>query len=380
MYGTVPRLPPGTPLDETRMPPEAQPDARPAVPHQPDLLHTYRLLQVVVAAVAVGFVLWLFGGVLMVVFAAALLATILHGAAKVVQRWTRLPFWAALTLVVVLIAGALVGLGVVAGPGLAEQATSLKQALGGQAQGLQDRLKNSDWGRFVLDQIPAALGGAKEGGGGSNPLPTGMAGSVAGYLGAIFGTLGTLVVVIIAALYLAAAPATYVNGALRLVVPKHRHRAKELAEAAAAALWAWSAGQALDMLVVGLLSGLGLWALGVPLALVLAVVAALCNFVPYIGAIVGAVPAVIIAFSVGSKVGIETLVLYFAIQFFEGNVLAPLIQRRAVHMPPGVTILSQTGFGALLGLPGLIFATPLTAALLAVGDKATTPLAEADAV
>ena len=344
--------------------------------HQPDLVHIHRLLRFVVAAVAVGLALWLFGGVLMVVFAAALVATILNGTARLVQRWTPLPFWAALLLVVLLIVGALVGLGFVAGPGLAEQATSLRKALTGQAQGLQDRLQGSDWGRFVLDQIPESLGGAKQGGG--NPLPSGIAGSVAGYLGAIFGTLGTLAVVVIAALYLAASPETYVDGALRLVVPRHRAKAKELAQAAGQALWAWSAGQALDMLVVGLLSGFGLWMLGVPLALVLAVVAALCNFVPYIGAIVGAVPAVIIAFSVGPKEGVETIVLYAVIQFFEGNVMAPLIQRHAVHMPPGVTILSQTGFGAMLGLPGLIFATPLTAALLAVGDKATAPLEAAE--
>ncbi|MDX7953657.1 AI-2E family transporter [Lichenihabitans sp. Uapishka_5] len=348
------------------------------LPPQPDLAHIYRLLLVAVTAVAVGMALWLFGDVLMVVFAAALLATILHGAADLLHRWTGLPFWAALLLVVLVVAGALVGLGLVAGPGLAEQATSLKQALAGQGKNLQGRLQGSEWGKMVLDQIPQALGGAKQGDG--NPLPSGVAGSVAGTLGAIFGTLGTLAVVIIAALYLAASPGTYVNGALRLVAPKHRPKAKQLAEAAGHALLAWSAGQALDMLVVGLLSGLGLWALGVPLALVLAVVAALCNFVPYIGAIVGAVPAVIIAFSVGPKQGVETLVLYAAIQFFEGNVMAPLIQRRAVHMPPGVTILSQTGFGALLGLPGLIFATPLTAALLAVGDKATVPLDEADKV
>lgn len=355
----------------------AQPDATPA-PRQPDLAHIHALLRVVAAVAGVGLVLWLLGDVLMVVFAAALLATILHGAASALRRWTHLPFWAALALVVLVIVGALVGLGFVAGPGLAEQATSLRQALTGQAQGLQNRLQGTDWGRFVLDQVPAALGGAKQGGG--NPIPSGFAGSVAGYLGAIFGTLGTLVVVLIAALYLAAAPDTYVNGALRLVVPKHRHKARRLAEAAGQALWAWSAGQALDMLVVGLLSGLGLWALGVPLVLVLAVVAALCNFVPYIGAIVGAIPAVIIAFSAGPKQGVETIALYAVIQFFEGNVMAPLIQRHAVHMPPGVTILSQTGFGALLGLPGLIFATPLTAALLAVGDEATAPLAEADAV
>ena len=132
------------------------------------------------------------------------------------------------------------------------------------------------------------------------------------------------------------------------------------------------------MLVVGTLSSLGLWVIGVPLALVLGVVAGLMNFVPYIGALAGAVPAVLIAFSVGATQGLEKIGLYLVIQGFEGNVMAPLIQKRAVDLPPALTILSQTAFGVILGLPGLIFATPLTAALLAVMTKATTPLDTGD--
>ncbi|MBE7212634.1 MAG: AI-2E family transporter, partial [Gluconacetobacter diazotrophicus] len=91
-----------------------------------------------------------------------------------------------------------------------------------------------------------------------------------------------------------------------------------------------------------------------------------------------AVPAIIIAFSQGAATGIETMVLYAVIQGFEGNVMAPLIQNRAVHLPPGLTVLSQTAFGSVLGVPGLIFATPLTAALLAMGDAGTPKLDDRD--
>jgi predicted PurR-regulated permease PerM len=132
--------------------------------------------------------------------------------------------------------------------------------------------------------------------------------------------------------------------------------------------------------VVGLVSGLGLWLIGVPLALALGVVAGLLNFVPYIGAIMGAVPAVIIAFSLGATAGVETIALYAVIQGFEGNVMAPMIQKRAVDLPPGLTILSQTAFGVIFGVPGLVFATPLTAALLAVMTKATVPLTPGETV
>lgn len=332
----------------------------------------YDLLRLALAATAIILTIWLLKDVLTVVFAASLLAVILHGVAGLLRRATRLPYWASLLIVVLGIAAALVGLGLVAGPGLEDQADKLRQALSGQAHGLHDRLSASRWGRFILQQVPSSFGGSKPGAGPG--VPSGLAGSVAGFLSSAFGLFGTLAVMVIAGLYLAASPSVYANGILRLVPVAHRVRAKDLLETAGHALWMWSAGQALDMLVVGLLSGIGLWCLGVPLALVLGVIAGLFNFVPYIGAITGAIPAIILAFSVSAATGLETGLLYLAIQGFEGNVMAPLIQKRAVDLPPGLTILSQTAFGAILGIPGLIFATPLTAALLAVMNKATPKL------
>jgi predicted PurR-regulated permease PerM len=338
----------------------------------------YRLLRLVVVGIAAIVALWLIGGLLMAVFAAVLLAVILHGLASQLRRLLPLPHWAALALVVLVLLALVVALGVTAGPELSEQAQQLREALTGQTKSLQDRLDNTEVGRFVLSQIPQSLGGGSERG--LPGLPTGFASSVFGIVAAVFGLFGTLAVVVIAAVYFAASPATYANGMLRLVAPEHRLGARDMAQAGVDALTAWSAGQALDMLVVGVLCGLGLWFIGVPLALVLGVIAGLTNFVPYIGAIGGAVPAVIIAFSTGATAGIETIVLYLVVQGFEGNVLAPLIQNRTVNLPPALTVLSQTAFGAVLGLPGLIFATPLTALIMAVADRALPPLSQDEAL
>ncbi|MBB3174673.1 putative PurR-regulated permease PerM [Endobacter medicaginis] len=346
------------------------------------LSHIYRLLRFTLIAATLGLVVWLFKSVLMVVFAAVLIAVILHGLARSLRRVTGLPLWASLLVVVVVIIALLVGLGFVAGPGLVDQSVKLRSAMVQQVGYLRDQLAQTGWGRTVLERVLPELqrfgivggGGGEAGSGGGFSLPSGLAGSVAGFFGSVFGFFGTLVVVLMAALYFAASPAIYGNGVLRLVSPPHRRKARTLLDTAGNALWHWSLGQGLDMLVVGVLSGVGLWLLGVPLALVLGVVAGLMNFVPYIGAITGAIPAVLIALSVSGTVGVETAVLYCLIQFFEGNVLAPLIQRHAVDMPPGLTILSQTALGAILGVPGLIFATPITAALLSAGDAATAKL------
>ncbi|CAP55963.1 conserved hypothetical protein [Gluconacetobacter diazotrophicus PA1 5] len=343
------------------------------------LARIHHLLQVAILLAVMVLSIWLIGDVLMVVFAATLIAVILHNLAAMVERRTRLPYWLALSLVVVVLLAAIGGLGWSSGPAIAEQATRLRIALTTQAHSLRGQLNASTMGRTVLDYLPQSLGG-NQAGGGDNGMGSRIAGSMTGVLSSAFGAAGTLAVILIAGLYFALSPALYVNGLLRLIPPGHRPAARTLLLVAGRTLWAWTAGQALDMLVVGILSGVGLWFIGVPLALALGVVAGMANFIPYIGAFIGAVPAILLGLSQGTREGLLVMALYAAIQFFEGNVMAPLIQRHAVQMPPGLTILSQTVFGTILGLPGLVLASPLTAALLAMMDRATPPLDEEDRV
>ena len=102
-------------------------------------------------------------------------------------------------------------------------------------------------------------------------------------------------------------------------------------------------------------------------SLVLALFAGLAGFLPYLGPIIGAVPMVLVAGGVSLDLALWVLGLYALIQFLESYLLTPLIQARAVSMPPAVVILSQRALGAVFGLLGLALATPLAAA-------ATVPL------
>jgi predicted PurR-regulated permease PerM len=169
----------------------------------------------------------------------------------------------------------------------------------------------------------------------------------------------------VAALYLAAAPQSYIGGLLDLLPTKQRTPTRRVLNHVGQTLWGWLVGQFIDMLVVGALCGVGLSLLGMPLAFILALIAGLLNFVPYIGAIAGAIPAVLIALSVSTEEALFVGLLYFGVQTFEGNVTAPLIQKRTIDLPPALTILSQTAFGVIFGLFGVILATPFAAALLA---------------
>ncbi len=130
------------------------------------------------------------------------------------------------------------------------------------------------------------------------------------------------------------------------------------------ALQLWFLGQLVDMLVVAVLVGAGLYLLDVPLTLTLALFAGLLNFVPFLGALAGAVPAVLMALGQSPDQALWVAGLFIAVQTLEGNVIAPLIQRRTVSLPPALTLFSQTVLGTLFGPLGLILATPVMAAAM----------------
>ncbi|HET9199563.1 MAG TPA: AI-2E family transporter, partial [Dehalococcoidia bacterium] len=106
-----------------------------------------------------------------------------------------------------------------------------------------------------------------------------------------------------------------------------------------------------------------------PAALALALLAGLAQFVPLIGPIVAAVPALLIALSEGWQIVLWTLMLYVAIQQVESNVITPLVQRQAVSLPPAVTLFAVVAFGLLFGPLGLLVAPPLAVVALVAVKK-----------
>jgi predicted PurR-regulated permease PerM len=127
---------------------------------------------------------------------------------------------------------------------------------------------------------------------------------------------------------------------------------------------AWLGGQFLAMLVIGSLTGLGLWLLGVPVALGIGLLTALLDFIPIVGPIVATVPAALLGFTVSPQVALGGALLVFVVlQQLEGHVLQPLIQARAVDLPPALLLFSLFGIGVLFGPMGVVLAAPLTVVL-----------------
>lgn len=141
-------------------------------------------------------------------------------------------------------------------------------------------------------------------------------------------------------------------------------RAEEVIDTVVLTLRLWLLGQLVVMVAVGTLSTIGLWLIGVPGALLLGLFAGLLEFVPVIGPLIAAIPAVLVALVESPVTAVYVALLYFGVQQLEEYVITPLAQQRAVHLPPLLTIAAVLIMQILFGILGALVATPLIAALM----------------
>ncbi len=176
-----------------------------------------------------------------------------------------------------------------------------------------------------------------------------------------FGVLTDCLILAILSIYFCVSPTKYRNGILQLVPTSWREELSELLGESSRTLWRWMLGRVLAMTVVGVLFGIGLLVVGVPMALELGIFAALVTFIPNIGGIAAVLPALLLASQQGSTAVIAVGLLYLGIQFVESYLITPLVQEHQVALPPAMVILAQIVAGLLFGFWGIVFATPMFA-------------------
>lgn len=179
-----------------------------------------------------------------------------------------------------------------------------------------------------------------------------------------FGVLADTLILIMLTVYFAISPKKYRSGMVRLVPRSWRERFSELLEESSETLWRWMLGRLLAMAIVGVLFGIGLAVIGIPMPIELGILAGLLTFVPTIGAVAAVLPALILSFQDGPTSAVAVLVLYLVIQFVESYLVTPMVQQQQVSVPPAILILAQIAAGILFGFWGVMFATPFAAVVV----------------
>ena len=312
--------------------------------------HRIFIERLVIALIVVGIalLLWNLRDLFLLVFGSVLVSVILGLVAQPIRDRLGVPRWIALLAAVLIVIGVIGTSFWLFGAEVNRQAQSLRDMIPVAWQALQARF--DAWGiGGDFREWTAGLG--------AEARMVANIGSLAVTVGS--GVADTFLV-IVGGIYLAAQPDLYWVGMIKLVPERGRALAAQALEASARALRLWLLGRLVSMAAVGFMTWLGLSVIGVPSALTLGLLAALLEFVPFIGPIVAAVPAILLAFAENPDMALWTLLLFVIVQQIEGNLLEPMVQQRAVDLPPVLLLFALVAGGLIFGTVGIILAAPLT--------------------
>jgi predicted PurR-regulated permease PerM len=324
----------------------------------------WRVAWATLALAAVGLGFWLlyrFYQVVFILFVAVVIGTILRPIVLWFQR-RGLPQKAGVSLVYLLLLALLTGFVLLLFPLIAEQSTTITAAIPGYYQSVYGwTLVNPN---LLTESLRAILPDAlsilePEQQTGQEILDS--AGQVLGYVVSVANGFFTAVVILLLAAYWTLDGPRIIRSLLLLVSRDQRENISEIIAAMEIKVSAYLAGQGILMLIVGLMALVAYWLIGLPYVLVLAFVAGIMEAVPLIGPLLGAIPAVLVALSLGPDKVIWVIVATVVIQQFENSLLVPRVMRQAVGVNPFVTLLALFAFSSLLGIAGALMAIPLAA-------------------
>jgi predicted PurR-regulated permease PerM len=175
----------------------------------------------------------------------------------------------------------------------------------------------------------------------------------------IAGLFTTIIVTLLTALYTAIQPEPLLRGAVRLVAPPRREQARRIMRKLSRAYLGWLRGLIVGMAVLWVITYVGLLAIGLPYAVLFATLTALAMVVPYYGALVSAVPPIVLALTISPGKALLVVGLYLLSHQIEGNIIEPIVMARAVHLHPALVALGVIAVERMFGFAGLLVAVPI---------------------
>lgn len=309
---------------------------------------------VVLAVLGLALLLWKVREVLLITFAGVLIAVLLRAMAAALSRYTRIGITTSLTVVLILLLAAFTALVWIGGPSMVRESQTLAAGLSESLADLEAIARSHPVGVWMAESLE------------DYDLPeAGELWARIGGIGAtVFGAMGVALIAVFMGIFFAYKPALYVGGLLRLVPLDRRARAAEVLDRLGSTLRWWLVGQLISMVLLWLSTWLALYLLGVPMAFALGLLTGLLTFIPYLGPLLALIPIALVSFLVSPMLGLVTVLVYFIIQNIEANIIMPLVFEKTVSLPPALTVGAQLLMGALMGLLGVLLATPLLAVAL----------------
>lgn len=328
-----------------------------------------RLIRYACVAVAItAMLLWalyLIRGPLLLIYVSALFATGLAPLVHIIERQRivaisrkRIPRAAAILVIYGTVIGSLVALGSAVLPPLVRQSQEFWKRLPEYMDLAQARL--SQWGLIAPDASFKDLLQQAPAGGGSDAV-TVVIGTLWGFFGGIFG----LITVLLLTFYMLVDSHNMFELFVRLFPKSERNKVSQISGLVAEKISAWLGGQMLLGLIIGTMSAIGYFMMGVPYFFVLAVIAGIGEMIPMVGPLLAAIPAVLVALTVSPGLALGVAGFCWGLQLLENNVLVPKVMGETVGLS-AVTVIASLIIGSeLLGFVGALLAVP-TAAIIQV--------------
>lgn len=315
------------------------------------------LFRVVVFVASLWF-LWFIRDLLLLLLVAILIASALEPIVRWLQEF-RLPRAVSVLLVYLVAVAAIGGIGTALLPPLISEVRSLAHELPDAYARLEELLG----GAGVVLGTPAVVSSLQEG---LLSLGNILARSTGGFFAttrSVFGSVFAVILTFVVSFYLVVSRNSFILFVRSFVPVRHHAYVLSIVERAQEKIGRWVIAQMLLGIIVGVITFVGLWSLGVPYALALALLAGFLELIPVIGPILAGIPAVLLGFTQSLLLGVLVLILYIVIQQLENHLLVPNIMRRAIGLNPLTTIIAVLIGAKLAGVLGIILAVPVATIL-----------------
>ncbi|MEK6476053.1 AI-2E family transporter [Catalinimonas sp. 4WD22] len=293
--------------------------------------------------------------VILIIIAAILVAAFFRGIGRWIAHRTSLSRGWAVLISVIGFFILLGGIGWALSPYISHQFQELSQQLPNSLQEARQQFRQTSWGDEVIQYLER------------NDIQQKLQSNSGRFFSAVFGVfgvLGDIYIILFMGFLITAGPKPYQQGLLHLIPKARRKRAKEVLDTLGVTLRSWLAGKLLSMLIVAVFTWLGLWLIGVPLALILGIIAGILAFVPNFGPLIALLLGVLVAAPLGLHKMLLTALVYIVAQIVESNFLTPMIQRHQISLPMAMVLVAQLVLGVFTGVLGLVLATPIFALVM----------------